>query len=70
LRFISITLSDVGDIDDVVDIPLSFPNPNIFFIRFKPIVVEEEEEEEAEGDEAKGDNVADIIGQTRLMIGR
>jgi hypothetical protein len=45
-----------------VDIPLSFPNPNIFFIGFKTIG--EEEEEEAERDEAEGDNVADIIGQT------
>jgi hypothetical protein len=44
-----------------VDIPLSFPNPNIFFIGFKTIG---EEEEEAEGDEAEGDNVADIIRQT------
>jgi hypothetical protein len=46
-----------------VDIPLSFPNPNsnIFFIRFKTIG---EEEEEAEGDEAEGDKVADIIRQT------
>jgi hypothetical protein len=61
LRFISITLSDVGDIDDVVDIPPSFPNPNsnIFFIRFKTIGVEAEDEakdEAVEGDE-------DIIGQ-------
>jgi hypothetical protein len=49
-----------------VDIPLSFPNPNsnIFFIRFKTIGVEAEAEEEAEGDEAEGDKVADIIRQT------
>jgi len=61
LRFINITLGDIGDIDNVVDAAYSFPK--IFFTRFKTIGEDEDEDDDE-------DKVADIIRRLASMIGK